>query len=463
NSDILFFDTWLSSKPRVESPDKNWEQLFHKTLRSLYKLQMLTHDGMIKAAGFPNFPSLFGRDFSISALGEIYIDPYSVRKEAEVHLKHLGKKKDAINDEAIGRAPHEFTYDVESLSNQYTQFPNWFSNDANPLLLITIFRLARIQNDFTLIKNYSQEIRSLWEHMRLLDIDNDFFIEYHQKPGQFLVHQTWRDGGGDQIRHPDGEKVKQPITPLHDQLCIVGAMKEILLYQKFTGLSLIGLETNKLTKKVQELEEKIEKAYWMPNLGAYALALDGDNEQVRVVNSDVCLGFYYQIFNESYAKSQYRAMIDSNRLLDSVGIRSISKEHPVYRADSYQKGGVWPWQLSLTIAGVQKYKFDVSPFIRCLENISKGEALAEVYKADEKRATPLTVCIEQRWSSALPWLALIEGMFGLTSDYGKNKPIIGVLHPIEMFKGTVIKRLPIKGTLFRINLIKHGLVEIEKD
>ena len=81
---------------------------------------------MIKAAGFPYFPSLFGRDFSISALGEIYITPIEVRTEARVHLEHLGKKRNDISGERFGRAPHEFTFDVESLANRYKNFPNWF-------------------------------------------------------------------------------------------------------------------------------------------------------------------------------------------------------------------------------------------------------------------------------------------------------------------------------------------------
>ncbi|MFX1537042.1 MAG: amylo-alpha-1,6-glucosidase [Promethearchaeota archaeon] len=463
NSYPYSFDIWLSSKPKVESLDKMIEQLYHNSLRSLYKLRMVTSEGLIKAAGFPNFPSLFGRDFSISALAEVYLDPYSVRNEAEVHLKHLGKKKNDINDETPGRAPHEITFDVESLSNQYSQFPNWFSNEASPLLLMTIFRLARIQHDYTLITKYPLEIRSLWEHTLSLDIDNDLFIEYKQKSGHFLIHQTWRDGGGDQIRYPDGSKVKQPIAPLHDQLCLVGAMKEILLYQKYTSQSLIAVKTDILAKKIQELKRSIEKHYWMPKLGAYALALDGDNEQVRVVNSDVCFGFYYRIFDELRAKRQYKAMIDSNRLLDTFGLRSVSKEHPVYRADSYQKGGVWPWQLSLTIAGVLRYELDAKPFIRCLQNVSRGNSLAEVYKADEKVPTPLTDCIEQRWSSALPWLALIEGIFGLNISYGDEKPNLGVLNPLEDFQSITIRKLPIKGTVFKINLDKQGTVKIKEE
>lgn len=455
----LPYEDWIDSKLKVETPERSLNNLFHNSLRSLYKLRLLTPEGQIKAAGFPSFPSLFGRDFSISALGEIYVSPLEVQEEARIHLKHLGKKVDVFRGEYPGRAPHEFTFDVESQANRYTNFPNWYSNDANPLLLITIFRLGRLQHDFTLIDSYSEQILHLWTHMLSLDLDHDNLIEYEQKPGQFVIHQTWRDGG-DQIQYPDGGRVKQPIAPIHDQLCMIGAMKEILLYQKYTGKSPIGLETNELEKRIRKLQKTIEEEYWMPSLSAYALALDGDNEQVKIVNSDICLGYYYTVFNPIKARIQYhKALIDVNRLLDSIGLRTISKEHPVYSANSYQQGGVWPWQLALIIAGLSKYQLDVQPLIRCLQKLAREGSIAEVYVAEKTDPTPLSACIEQRWSSAVLWLALIEGILIQEVNYENEAPK-GNMNIDESFHQIRVKNFPLKGKKFEIIVNKEGRVEI---
>ncbi|UCE14691.1 MAG: hypothetical protein JSV04_05790, partial [Candidatus Heimdallarchaeota archaeon] len=454
----LSFENWLISQPKLVTAEQSLFNLFQNSLRSLYKLRLLTPEGLIRAAGFPNFPSLFGRDFSISALGEIYVSPLEVREEARIHLEHLGTKEDELSGERLGRAPHEFTFDVESLADHYANFPNWYSNDANPLLLITIFRLGRLQHDFTLIDSYSEEIFNLWAHMLSLDLDHDNLIEYEQKPGQFVIHQTWRDGG-DQIQYPDGTKVKQPIAPLHDQLCMIGAMKEILLYQKSTGRSPIGLETNELERRILQLQRTIEQEYWMSSLSAYALALDGDNEQVKVVNSDICMGYYYEIFNPNHAKMQYRTMIDRDRLFDSIGLRTISKEHPVYSNNGYQQGGVWPWQLALTIAGLSKYQLDAKPFIGCLHKLARERGIAEVYLADQTEPTPLSACIEQRWSSAVPWLALIEGILNQEINYETETPKDDVIVD-EGFYQIRVENFPLKGKKFDIIVNKEGEVEI---
>ncbi len=416
---VKTYKTWIRDKIKFFSSNKSIDKLYHNSLRSLFKLRMLTPDGEIKAAGFPDFPSLFGRDFAISALGEIYIDPHKVKEELKVHLKHIGKDDDVIRGRQFGRAVHEYNYDVETLSGKYRHFPSWYANDTNALLLITIFRLARIQNDYSLIQENSQDLQLLFDHMISLDKNGDGLIEYQQEPGQLLIHQTWRDGG-DEITHSDDSKVLHPISPIHDQLCFFGALKEMVDYYDSTDEFPIDYSMQKLKNMHQSLKDTINEKYWMPKLGAYALALDGKGKQVQVVNSDVCFGYYYSVFPEERAKKQYEAIVDPNRLLDITGIRTVSKEHSSYSHKKYQRGGIWPWQLALTIAGFRKYNLDYAPLIDCLNTISKQGSIAEVYLSEQKNPIPLTSCIEQRWSAAVPWLAMIEGIFGLNVQYDES-------------------------------------------
>ncbi|MBN1330278.1 MAG: hypothetical protein JXA54_12460 [Candidatus Heimdallarchaeota archaeon] len=455
----ITFKQWLQTKPKISSLDKNLNDLYNNSLRSLYKLRMLTSEGEVKAAGYPYFPSLFGRDFAISALGEIYLDPLKVQEEVLVHLKHLGKKIDLVRNEQPGRAVHEFNYDVESLANNYKHFPSWYANDSNALLLITIFRLARIQKNFMILNNYSKEIKLLWDHMCSLDLDQDGLIEYQHYPNQLLLHQTWRDGG-DYFKHSDGRKVDYPIAPLHDQLCLIGAMKEISLYLTFNELSFLDIDITSFNKQIKSLEKKIDDAYWMPELGSYALALDGQKEQVQIVNSDVCLGYYFEVFKKSKARIQYKALKDSERLLDLVGIRTISKEHSLYSPEKYQLGAVWPWQLALTIAGLRNYNLDIGPFFNCLKRISQEGSIAEVYAADKEKPTPLSACIEQRWSSAVPWLALIEGIFGLTTSY-TEEPIVKSVPPRDDIWQISIDDIIIYNKLNNLILFDDKRVEIK--
>ncbi|NHJ46381.1 MAG: hypothetical protein FK733_01215 [Asgard group archaeon] len=435
--DSSYFESykdWLSSKVQFSFNDKKLNELYQNSLRSLYKLRIQTSDGEIKVAGFPDFPSLFGRDFALSALGEIYLWPEKTREEVLVHFKHIGKKVDIIRNEIEGRAVHEFNYDLETMSGKYKHFPSWYANDSNSLLLLTIFRLARIQNDFSIIENNASEISSLFKHILSLDLDQDGLIEYKKQPGQLLIHQTWRDGG-DEIKHPNDEVVTHPIAPLHDQLCYYGALSEIKRYLlKNQESNLDDPITSKFIEKTQSnLGKLINQKYWMPKLNSYALALDGENNQVKVVNSDICLGYYFNAFDKEKAIDQYQAMVNPDRLLDIVGLRTVSKEHPFYSPRKYQRGGVWPWQLALAIAGVRNYNLDVVPLINCLKNISKVGSIAEVYIPDNPNPVPLTSCIDQRWSSAIPWLALIEGLLGLSVDYNNKIEFNPLVTEIDLY------------------------------
>ena len=65
-TEVITYKNWLKDKIKFYSSNKNITKLYLNSLRSLFKLRMLTPDGEIKAAGFPDFPSLFGRDFEIS-------------------------------------------------------------------------------------------------------------------------------------------------------------------------------------------------------------------------------------------------------------------------------------------------------------------------------------------------------------------------------------------------------------
>jgi len=421
------YNLWRQSQPELECPKKHFNTLFQNALKSLYKLRLLTQDGEIRAAGFPDFPSLFGRDFALSALAEIYLAPAKVKEELLVHIKHIGKKYDLIRNEQSGRAVHEYNYDAITLQGLYKHFPSYYANDSNALLLVTIFRLAKIQKECIIIENCPTIIKQLYEHMLSLDLDGDGFLEYQQQQGQLLKHQTWRDGG-DEIRSPEDKPVKQPIAPLHDQLCFLAAQKELLAYQEQYKHSPINLPTRELRRILDKGKKALNEQYWMPELESYALALDGENRQLKVVNSDVCLGYYFELFDKKKAEQQYKALIDENRLLAKEGLRTVSKEHPLYSPKKYQRGAVWPWQLAVLIPGLRNYNLNTEAFLRCLDYLATGDSIAEVYIPDSIVLTPLSSCIEQRWSAAMPWLALLEGFCGVKVNYDlvELKPMEGL-------------------------------------
>ena len=460
------YSIWRQKQVQVAvtgAGNQHQSDLFQKSLRSLYKLRVVSPWGMVKVAGFPNFPSIFGRDFGISALGEIYLDPLGIRDETRIHLQLAGTKNNPVSGEQIGRAAHEYLLDIESHQGRYPQFPNYFANDANALLIINAFRLARIQHDFTIVNNYQRLLAKLWNHMLQLRSEATGLVTYAVNPDFFIRHQTFRDSG-DAIQHPDGSEVISPIAPLHDQLCFLGALTELEWYVSAGYISPLNLSPDTLHDLIMEMSTALEHHYWMPKLQGYALALDGQGSQVKVLNSDIGLGLYYQLFRASRVQQMYNVLTDSSRLLSPVGVRTVSKEHPIYNSSNYLQGAVWPWQLAMILVGIHRYGLDASPFYHRFDNLSLAGTLHEVYDADDPALLPLSIkkaskneddtrfiCIEQRWSASVVWLVLIEGILGIDIPYQiASKEIMEKLEQIKHTQGYSISNIYLKGKRYSI-------------
>ena len=98
----------------------------------------------------------------------------------------------------------------------------------------------------------------------------------------------------------------------------------------------------------------------------------------------------------------------------------------------------------MTIAGLRNYNLDMNPLVDCLEILTQDTSIAEVYIADEEQPTPLTSCVEQRWSSAIPWLALLEGILGLKVNY-TDEPTWDPIDNYEKFGIEKISNIYING------------------
>ena len=227
------------------------------------------------------------------------------------------------------------------------------------------------------------------------------------------------------------------------------------MYQEAGYPSPVNLSPDTLYDLISDFSNKLEQHYWMPDLNAYALALDGQGKQVKIVNSDVGLGLYYRLFRNDRVDELYTTLIDPERLLSPIGVRTISKEHKIYNSSSYLQGAVWPWQLAIILAGIPKYGLDQLPFLDRFYNLSLSGSLHEVYDADAVLHSSVSLkdghstCVEQRWSAAVPWLALIEGILGIDISYQTEQTeIMEMLSQLKDTSGYSISNLYIKGKRF---------------
>src|SRR5258706_9221795 len=134
-----------------------------------------------------------------------------------------------------------------------------------------------------------ETIQSIWKNIlaaldwmeRYGDYDKDGFIEYH-KSEHGLVKHGWK-ASLDSISYADGSLAVHPIA-----VCEVQAYA----YQAKLNASMLAavLEDKELSTKLRDeahrLKQQFHESFWDDEMGTYALALDGNKKQCRVLASN---------------------------------------------------------------------------------------------------------------------------------------------------------------------------------
>ena len=112
--------------------------------------------------------------------------------------------------------------------------------------------------------------------------DGDGFIEYFRATEQGLANQGWKDSY-DAIFHADGRLAEGPIALAEVQGYVYAAKRLAARCARRMGRE----ETaRKLDSEAARLADAFEAAFWCPELGTYALALDGAKRPCRVRSSN---------------------------------------------------------------------------------------------------------------------------------------------------------------------------------
>src|SRR5208337_3671824 len=114
------------------------------------------------------------------------------------------------------------------------------------------------------------------------DRDNDGFVEYYRATEQGLANQGWKDSH-DAIFHADGSLAEGPIALAEVQGYVYCAKHLAAGCAKRLGFT---DQAKELGAQADRLAERFEASFWCPQIGTYALALDGNKQQCRVRSSN---------------------------------------------------------------------------------------------------------------------------------------------------------------------------------
>jgi glycogen debranching enzyme len=421
------YGTWLEGCARIRS---DGELLDMTIKRSIADLRLLRNDGPMRgehyvAAGVPWFTTLFGRDSIITSLQILPFMPDVARETLRVLADWQATEDDPERDMEPGKILHELRVGELARTGELPHRPYYGSIDATPLWLILLDETYRWTGDLELV-------RSLWPNAlaalewidRWGDRDGDGFVEYERRTPAGLLNQGWKDSG-DAIRHRNGAIATAPIALVEIQGYVYDAKLRMATLARHLGdLALAAsLET-----QAGELYRRFNDAYWMDDVGFYAIALDRNKQQVGTIGSNPghCL------WSGIVPPERVNAVVD--RLLDPTmdcgwGIRTYASGQPGFNPVGYHTGSVWPHDNALIAAGMKRAgRHDAADRVasRIFEAAqhSPDFRLPELFCGYDRGLAEVPVpypvaCSPQAWSAGTA-LSLLQTMLGMHADAARD-------------------------------------------
>jgi predicted glycogen debranching enzyme len=283
--------------------------------------------------------------------------------------------------------------------------------DATLWYFHAVERYVRITGDRGLLRDLLH---------KLLDI-----IEHHLHGTRFGIHCDPADGlliQGDPRYALTWMDAKLPdwiVTPRRGKAVEINALwyNALRLMEKWAKEENLNAPLNEIVHMADLARDSFNRRFWNPETGCLYDVVDGENGR----NDPACRPnqlFALSLDNPVLAQDYWEPVFHNakSRLLTTVGLRTLSPDHPDYKANyhgdlrtrdaAYHQGTVWPWLIGPYIdAWLRIYpaqRREVRKFLDQLLERHLYEAcigsISEI--ADAEEAFTPRGCIAQAWSVA---------------------------------------------------------------
>jgi glycogen debranching enzyme len=391
--------------------------------RSIADLRLLMNDGprpgmRYVAAGVPWFSTLFGRDTIITALEALPFMPDLAVGTLRVLADWQATDHDPSRDMAPGKILHELRSGEMVRTGELPHRPYYGSVDSTPLWLILLGETTRWTGDLDLV-------RELWPNVLAAlawidgdgDLDRDGFVEYKRGGDRCLFNQGWKDSS-DGIRHRDGSIAQPAIALVEVQGYVYDAKLKVAELARLIGEDELA---RRLEGEAADLQRRFDTAFWMPDLGYYAVALDADKRQVGTITSNPAHALWSGIVPADRV-GQIAERLMSEELDSGWGIRTYASGQPGFNPIGYHTGSIWPHDNAIAAAGLKRAgRHDEADRIatRIFEAARQSPEfrLPELFCGFARDTTSVPVpypvaCSPQAWAAAAP-LSLLQTMLGM--------------------------------------------------
>jgi glycogen debranching enzyme len=401
---------WRASAPAVTTPDDDLTELLANSAEDLGLLRIFDPEHpkrVVVAAGAPWFMTLFGRDSLLTSWMLLPLDPSVALGTLQTLAELQGSKVDPLTEEEPGRILHEVRSGLDAGEALGGGQVYYGTADATPLFVMLLGELQRwglAPSDVEhLLPHADRALQWVLQHG---DRDGDGFVEYQRATDRGLVNQGWKDSF-DGISFASGTLAEPPIALAEVQGYVYSAFLARAHLARGVG---DGELQREWADRAAELKRRFNEAFWLPDRGYYAMALDGDKRPVDGLGSNMGHCLWTGIVDEDKAVPVAQHLL-SPQLFSGFGVRTLATDMGAYNPVSYHNGSVWPHDNAIVAAGLMRYGFVAEAQQVALGMLAAARAfggrLPELFSGFDRAEFPSPVpyptsCEPQAWAAAAP-------------------------------------------------------------
>lgn len=304
---------------------------------------------VVPAAGAPWFLTLFGRDSLLTSLFALPYRPELAEGTLRLLAAAQGRSTDPERIEEPGKILHELRQGELATLGEVPYLRYYGTIDATPLFLVLLAEHHAVTGDAIVAKDLEPAARAAVAWM--LDdggMQATGYLRY-RTDGPGLVHHCWKDSA-DSMVFADGQVAAGPIAVSEAQGYAYRALRGTAeLARAAWGDPTWAAE---LDRRADRLRAMFSADFRLPN-AFVALALDGADRQVDALASNAGHVLWSGILDESWA-ALVADRLAADDFFSGWGIRTLAEGQPPYHPLSYHRGGVWPHDTALAVAGLAR-------------------------------------------------------------------------------------------------------------
>ena len=382
-----------------------------QALADMHALLLSWRGRTVIAAGVPWFVCLFGRDALITARFCLHFAPWLARNVLLALADARGRETNPFREEEPGKMPHVQRRGELARTGQVPFGRYYGTADATPLWVWLLADYVAGTGDRKLLDEVRPALDEAVGWMRRA-LAASGFVQFAPHGGGLKV-QSWKDSS-DSMSHADGRLAESPIAGVEVQAYAWAALRGASELYRLLGRE---DEAAALGREAEQLRLHFEEAFWLEDLGTYALALDADGAPLRVLSSNAGHVLWSGIASPDRAVGTARTLL-SEPMWSGWGLRTLCVGERRYNPISYHNGGVWPHDTAIFVGGLHRYglmpEFERGrTALAALADAAPDRRLPELVAGLPREADfppvpdPLS-CRPQAWAAAsLPYLELL--------------------------------------------------------